>query len=167
MYSVGEYVVKANKGVCRIEDIMHLDMPGIDKNQLYYYMVPLDNPNSKLYVPIDDKKNEIRKIMTESQAWDVINAIPGIEATWIDNDKQREQKYKEVIQSRDPQALVGIIKCMYFRKRERSAQGKKSTAVDEHYFKLAEDSLYSELAFAIGREKSEMKTLIETKANEA
>ncbi len=42
MYSVGEYVVKANKGVCKIEDIMHLDMHGIDKNQLYYYMVPLE-----------------------------------------------------------------------------------------------------------------------------
>lgn len=166
MYSVGEYVVKANKGVCRIENIMHLDMPGIDKDQLYYYMIPLEAPNSKLYVPVDDKKNEIRKIMTEEQAWDVINAIPGIEATWIVNDKQREQKYKEVIQSRDPQALVGIIKCMYIRKQERNAQGKKSTAVDEHYFKLAEESLYSELAFAIGREKSEMKSLIEAKANE-
>ncbi len=53
---------------------------------------------------------------------------------------------------------------MYIRRLERSAQGKKSTAVDEHYFKLAEESLYSELAFAIGRDKSEMKDLIEEKA---
>ena len=32
--------------------------------------------------------------------------------------------------------------------------------IDERYFKLAEDNLYSELAFAIGRDKSEMRKII-------
>lgn len=33
-------------------------------------------------------------------------------------------------------------------------------AMDAHYSKSAEDCLYSELAFAIGKEKSEMRQLI-------
>ena len=46
------------------------------------------------------------------------------------------------------------------RRKQRTEQGKKSTATDERYFKLAEDSLYSELAFALGKEKNEMRQLI-------
>ena len=41
--------------------------------------------------------------------------------------------------------------------------GKKSLAVDDRYFKLAEDLLYSELAFAIGCEKDDIPHMIEEK----
>lgn len=79
---------------------------------------------------------------------------------WINDDKQREQKYREALKSCNPNELIGIIKNMYFRKQKRSAQGKRSTVVDERYFRMAEDALYSELAFAIGREKDEMQEII-------
>lgn len=49
---------------------------------------------------------------------------------------------------------------MYFRKQQRIAAGKKSTSVDEHFFKLAENYLYTELAFAIGEKKENMKDII-------
>ena len=52
---------------------------------------------------------------------------------------------------------------MYHRKERRTAQGKKNTSVDEHFFKLAENNLYTELAFAIGREKDEMRQIIADK----
>ena len=45
MYEIGSYVVKANNGVCRIEDILHLDLPGTDRNRLYYLLIPLENKN--------------------------------------------------------------------------------------------------------------------------
>ena len=38
---------------------------------------------------------------------------------------------------------------------------KEIGAVDERYFKLAENQLYSELAFALGVEKSELNEIIE------
>ena len=39
--------------------------------------------------------------------------------------------------------------------------GKKTTIVDERYFKLAEKQLYSELAFALGVQKSGINQMIE------
>lgn len=39
--------------------------------------------------------------------------------------------------------------------------GKKNTATDERYFKLAEEYLYSELAFALDKNKNEMCKFIE------
>ena len=160
MYEIGDYVMKANNGVCRVEDTLHPDLPNVDKNRLYYLLVPLDNKNSRLYVPIDTAENSLRRALSEEEAWEVIEKIPEVEAAWIANDKLREQTYKEAIHSCNPTALVSIIKNLYIRKKQRSEQGKKSTATDERYFKLAEDNLYAELAFALGKEKNQMRQII-------
>ena len=62
MYEIGSYVVKANNGVCRIADVLHLDLPGTDKNRLYYLLIPLENKNSKLYVPTDTAEQSLFRI---------------------------------------------------------------------------------------------------------
>ena len=49
--------------------------------------------------------------------------------------------------------LISIIKTLYIRKQKRMAEGRKCTAVDEHYFKLAENQLHSELTFNYKRNK--------------
>lgn len=160
MYEIGSYVVKASSGVCRIEDILHLDLPNTDQNRLYYLLIPVENKTSKLYVPVDTAEQSLRKALSEEEAWEVIRSIPETEEAWIANDKLREQAYKEALHSTDPAALVSIIKNLYMRRKKRSEQGKKSTATDDRYFKLAEDHLYSELAFALGKNKNEMQKLI-------
>ncbi len=160
MFEVGDYVINANNGICRVEDKVHLDLPMDNKDKLFYLIVPVGEKSTKLYVPVDSDKLRIRKTMDEEQALRVIDEIPQIEAVWIANDKQREQKYKEAIFSCEPRQLVGILKCMCLRNMQRSAQGKKNTSVDERYFKLAENNLYSELAFAMQKDKDEVKKLV-------
>ena len=161
VYQVGDYVVKAYTGVCRVEEITHPEGMDVDKNKLYYLLIPLSDEKMKIYVPTDSQARGLRKALNSEEAWEVINSIPEIEEVQIDNEKQREQKYKEAIRDCNPKMLVGIIKTMYRRKQRRTAQGKKDTAMDERYFKLAEEYLYSELAFALDRNKNEMCKLIE------
>lgn len=117
--------------------------------------------NTKIYVPVDKEYNGIRKVITESEAWELIKKIPNIKASDIKDDKQREQKYKDVIKSNDLNELIAIIKNMYNRNQSRISVGKKNTSVDEHFFRVAEDNLYSELAFAIGNNKEDTKNIIE------
>ena len=57
--------------------------------------------------------------------------------------------------------MVSILKELYFRRKKRLEDGKKITIVDERYFKLAENQLYSELAFALGVQKSDINQIIE------
>lgn len=160
MYQVGDCVVKANTGLCRITDIVHLNGTGIDKNKKYYLLVPFSDDKMEIYVPVDSIPDNFRKTMDCSEAWNLIENITTIDKVQIENEKQREQKYKEAIRSCEPEQWISIIKTMYFRKQKRNIQGKKNTAMDEHYFKLAEKYLYSELAYAIGRNESEMSQLI-------
>ena len=47
------------------------------------------------------------------------------------------------------------------RKEERVRQGRKVTAVDERYFKLAENLLYAELEVALDKDKEEVHRLIQ------
>ncbi len=160
MFSVGDYVVKANNGVCRIEDILHLDVSNVNRDKLYYLLIPQDDKGAKVYVPVETGSASIREVLSEQSAWEIIEKIPDIDETWIANDKQREQDYKDALKSCDPELLVGMIKNIYLRKQKRLAQGKKSTSVDDRYYRLAEQALYSELAFAIGRQPEEIDQII-------
>jgi CarD family transcriptional regulator len=102
----------------------------------------------------------MRRAMGEKEAWDFIDSIPVIDVKWIESDKSREQEYKNAMRSNDPRHLVGIIKNLYLRSRERENQGKKVTAVDDRYFKMAENALNSELAHALGKDKNDIRDLI-------
>ena len=52
------------------------------------------------------------------------------------------------------------MKTLYLRKKERVAQGKKVTSLDEKYMKAAENELYSELSMTLGIPKDEMEDYI-------
>ena len=47
MFEIGEYIVYGVKGVCRIEDITHIDISGADKDRLYY--VPVSYTHLDVY----------------------------------------------------------------------------------------------------------------------
>ena len=160
MYEIGDYVIKPSDGVCRIENILHLDMSGVDKNKLYYLLIPVGEKNRKIYIPVDTADKGTRKTMSEEEAWKLIDKIPDIEEIWVDNEKLREQRYKEAIKSGKPGEWIRIIKTSYLRSRKREAEGKRATTVDDRYFHTAEDHLYAELAVVLGMDRDAVKKYI-------
>jgi CarD family transcriptional regulator len=160
VYAVGDYIVKSGDGVCKVENISPLARPGVDKDKLYYFLAPVGESGRKVYVPVDRADDYLRPAMTEEEAWQFIHRIPDIQQIWIDNEKLREQRYKEAVRSSNPDDLVSIIKIIYLRKEKRQAEGKKNTIIDERYFKQAEYQLYSELGFALNRDKREISQVI-------
>lgn len=160
MYQVGEYVMKAHTGLCRVAEISYQDLMGNNNRKLYYTLIPKADKKSTIYVPADSAPNTLRRVLTIEEAWKLIHDIPQIDFTYIPNEKLREQNYRSLLKSNNPTKLASIIKTIYSREKERTAQGKKQTAIDKHYFQIAEDYLYSELAQALGVEKAEIPKLI-------
>lgn len=160
MFNNGDYVIKAGSGICRIHDTAKLDLFDDGNIRLYYIVIPIEDKGSKLYVPVDNCANNLRHVVDEEQALEIIRSIPSIKPLEFENEKQREAKYKEALKSCEPGTLIAILKSMYARRMMRLEQGKKSFAIDEHFFKLAQNNLYSELAFALGKEKNQMEALI-------
>lgn len=167
MFEVGEFVVYGSKGVCRIADISHIDISGADKDRLYYVLSPIGDKNAKIYAPTDNPKITMRKVISKEEADKLILELPEIELLWVPDDKQREAKYKEVMRTCDYRAWVSIVKTLYLRKKERTAQGKKITALDERYMKAAENELYSELSLTLGIPREEMEDYIKDKIKNA
>ena len=165
MYEVGDYVINSGNGICRIEDRMHLDMEGIDENQWFFLVVPVEEQATRLYIPVEKIADKTRMVMDEVEAWNLMDGVVQIDELEIPNDRMREQIYKQAVLSNDPTQLIRVIKTIFVRKQQREAEGKKNTVIDERYFKLAENNLYDELAFAIGREKEEIPELIAERIN--
>lgn len=159
MFKIGDYIVKSNTGICKVEDIVFLDMSG-DGEKQYYVLLPIDDARAKLFVNVEADRTKVRPVMTKDDAAAFINKIESIKAVWIANDKLREQKYKEAFRSNEPEALVGVIKNLYQRGQDRLAEGKKIAATDEKYFRMAEKALYSELAFSLELKREDIESLI-------
>lgn len=162
MFEVGEYIVYGSKGVCQIEGITHLDISGADKERVYYVLAPVGDPSGKIYAPTDNQKIAMRRVITKEEADQLIKELPKIEMLWVQDEKQRENKYKEALRTCDYRAWVSIVKTLHFRMKERTAQGKKVTALDEKYMRMAENELYSELSLSLGIPKNEMEGYIKT-----
>ena len=160
MYDIGDYVVYGHNGICRVEDITNPGFSGVDKDKKYYVLQPLNTKGSRIYSPVNNKKVLIRSVMTSEEAEKFIEEIPMVEVLWIGNEKMREESYKAAMLTCEPVEWVKIIKTLYLRGKDRIRQGKKITATDERYLKLAEESLYSELAFALDKQKEEMEAYI-------
>ena len=111
-------------------------------------------------MPTQPEPAGIRPVLTEEEGWVLLREIPGLAPIQIENEKQREQLYREILRSNDPRRLAAIVKMLYLREQERAAQGKKPAAMDKSYFQLAEKLLNSELALALGRQESEIPELI-------
>lgn len=160
MFEVGEYIVYGCKGVCRVEEITHINIPGSNRDKLYYVLAPFGDEKGRIYAPTDNEKVAMRKVITRAEAEALIQEMPQIEGLWVSDEKKRELKYKEALKTCDYRAWISIIKTLYFRKKERIAQGKKITSLDERYLKATENELYSELSLTLGVPKKEMEAFI-------
>lgn len=149
MFKKGEYVVHGRSGVCTVSEITKIDLPGADEDQLYYVLVPVKTPESKIFFPVDNNKIVLRALLTKNQARKVLRDMKKVEPVFIENDRQREVVYKEAISSCDCMKLVEIIKTLQVRSKEREKQGKRNTFVDDRYLKEAKDFLHHEFSIAL------------------
>lgn len=157
MFSVGDYVVHRNSGICKVKEIAPLPMAGGLEDTDYYFLTPVNGKSSEIFSPVSDKNGSLRKVLTEAEAQALLQSIPELTEEMIENDKQRDARYKEAIRSCDCRELVKILKLLNARKQKRLAEGKKCTASEERYFKQAEENLCSELAFVLGKERVQMQ----------
>ncbi len=160
MFDIGDYIVYGHNGICRVLDITHPDISGVDTDRLYYVLMPEKTKGSRLFCPADDDNISIRRVINEQEAKEIISASKGVEPLVIENDRMRDVSYKNAMKSSDLMQWIKVIKTLLIRKKERENLGKKITATDERYLKLAQEGLYSELALATGLGKEKIQEII-------
>ena len=160
MFKVGDYVACGNKGVCRVSEITTLDISGVDKNEEYYILKPVYNTASTVYIPVALADESIRSILSAGEAKAFLKDIPDIKCLDIQSEKMVEAEYKGCIRSNDIRKLVSLVKTIYVRRRKRLEAGRKETAVDAKYFRIAAEFLFGELAISLDMPKNEVEGFI-------
>ena len=160
MFSVGDFIVYGNNGVCKITDIGPMKLSSVPKDKLYYTMIPCYIRDSEIFTPVDNERVVMRKVMSREEAEDFIENLDSIEKLEIIEEKKRELEYKQAVLTCDPIVLVELIKTIQERMEERIAEGKKVTASDSKYIHIAEDSLFGELAISLDMNKDEVKDYV-------
>lgn len=160
MYQKGDYVIYGNNGICLIQDITTLNIPGVDKNRKYYLLKPVYVSGSTVYTPVDTADASLRHALSKEEADCLIKSIPDIPLIPLTDEKTLEKTYKEYMRSNSCKAWIQLIKTIYLRKEKRIMKGYKVTALDNRYFNLAETSLYGELSIALGKPRDEVKSYI-------
>ena len=106
MFSIGDYVVCGNKGVCRVENIAPLEISDTDNNEDYYILKPIYSPGSTVYISMSTADEKLRPVLTKNEADSLVKMMPGIPDIAVDNDKQLEGEYKNCIRSNDATELL-------------------------------------------------------------
>jgi CarD family transcriptional regulator len=160
MFKIGDYIIYGFNGVCKVEDIGTVRLSGIENDRLYYTLHPYGEKEGVIYTPVDNKKTLMRSILTKEEAKKLLDEIDSIDDLGITDERARETTYKEVMNKCDSREWVRIIKTLDLRKETRIAEGKKITASDEKYLRLAQENLYSELSVALDIPKNQMEEYI-------
>ncbi len=149
MYNIGDTILYAAQGVCKIQEMMQRDFNGTIME--YYVLKPVFSDNSTIYVPVNNPAlvGKMRRILSKEEIEQIIRDMPEEELLWFDDEAERKEKFREVLFRADTRELVRMIKALYLHQQKQQEKGKHLHAADERVFKEAEKILYDEFALVL------------------
>lgn len=152
MFKINDYLV-FKKDVCKVKKIKQYN------NEDYYILTPISDESLTINVPVSNKFNQIRSLITKEEVLNIIKEIPHIEEIKV-QDRQIEQEYKSLLQNANHKDLIKIIKTAYSRNQKRLDENKKIGEKDNNYFNLAEKYLYTEFSIVLNMSYDETKEYV-------
>lgn len=142
----GDMVVYGIHGVCRVADT---ESRMVDRKMVeYFVLVPKDQPDAKFYVPMHNPLavSKMRKMLSREELIALLETVDTREDSWIPNENQRKEKYRELISKVDCADLIRMLQALHIHKQEQLAAGKKFHQCDENFMRDAERVIRSEVS---------------------
>ncbi len=158
VFAVHDKVMYGQTGVCEITEICQKKFG--KRAEAYYVLHPLYGENTTIYCPVNGENIPMRALLQKKQVQSLIREMPDLPAQWIGNDAKRHSAQTQVLHTGDHRALMQMIKSLYIRRRERTAEGKRFHQADERALKDAEALLYREFAQVLGVEPEEIPAML-------
>ena len=129
-----QYVVYGKIGVCRVVDRQMLSFGSAEKEE-YYTLAPRHDPRSSIYVPCGNETlmARLRPLLTKDEIDTMLVHVTEEDIPWIDDRSERASSFRAILNEGDRRQLVRLVRCIYAKKREKIAAGKKLSAVDETF----------------------------------
>ncbi|MDO4329833.1 MAG: CarD family transcriptional regulator [Lachnospiraceae bacterium] len=163
MFEKGEFIIYETAGVCKVADINTVDMKGIDRKKLFYFLEPVGIKGNRLYIPVENHKSLLRKLVSKEEADELLENVDGIGTLPIPDYKHREESYKTALKSCDCKEWMKMVHTLYQKRAELAARGKKLPSMDSRYLKIAQECLFTELSIVSGQTEASIESQIAEK----
>ena len=166
MLQVGSQVVYGIHGVCNIIDV---ETRRVDrKNVEYFVLEPNDQPGARFYIPTQNQAalSKLRRLLTKEELEILLASDAAHYDCWINEENQRKQKYRELINGSDRAALISMIRVLHKHRENQLAAGRKFHLCDENFLRDAQKVLCSEFSLILGIPQSQVAEYIEKKIQE-
>ena len=147
VFEVGDSVMYGNTGVCKILDIRKERF--LDQEALYYILQPINDAYSKIYCPVDNDQQRLRKLLSAEEIRELIRSMPGMKCEWIENDHERKEAFMEILQRGDHQELIKLIRTLHENRELTKKTGRKFHQSDANILSAAEKLLHGEFAHVL------------------
>lgn len=153
MFEVGDKVMHHDYGMCRITGIAARKFPGQDE-KTYYEMVPLaDDGFSTIFYTDVTQTGKMREPMSRDQILEMIDSMPETDPLTIESTGNRamdlekvKTTYTALMHSGNPQDWVILLRTIYRKGKQLSAQRKRLSEFEAHTRDNSERLLYGEIA---------------------
>ncbi len=155
MYQVGQKVVYGIHGVC---DILDIEVRSIDRQKIAYFVLePLEQPGARYYIPKDNPAalSKLSPLLGRQELEALIAECDPSGNSWIADENQRKQRYRELIGSGDRRGLVVMVHTLHMHKKKQAELGRKFHLCDENFLRDAEKLLCSEFSLVLNLSREE------------
>lgn len=159
MYEIGNIVVHPGVGVCKIHDIRTEQFSDLQP-KLYYILKPVYENGSTVYTPVDSDKITLRRMLTESDVYELIHSVSTEQPLWVDNDAQRQTSFTEILRGGDDRKLIQLVVEIHRKILEKQSEGKKLHIADKRILMEAEKILHQEFAYSLKLKLDEVAPFI-------
>ena len=155
MAEKGSIIIYGNE-ICRVDDIAPKTVGKITRD--YYVLSPVYDTKNTIYVPADNQNlvAKMKRLLTQEEICAVIDAVQDNKAKWIEDDRARDVRFKEIIEQGDRKEIIGMIAAIFEHKLEAEKQGKRLHSADEKLLGRAEKMIHEEIALVLNIEKEEV-----------
>ena len=156
---IGEHVHYGAHGVCRVCGREDKEMAG--GTRTYFTLRPTSRENILLYLPEDaePEKVRLRRLMSRQEILELIDQAGQTPADWISDSKLRRETFTKILRSGDAMGLFRMLKSLHLH-QEALPQGKQLPMSDQEMQHAAQRQLYSELAYVLELEESQVLPFI-------
>lgn len=150
MFNIGDQVIYGSHGACTVIAVESMRF-GKTRGK-YYCLQPLEHPDSRYYVPVDNEAAlaKLSPLMSAEALLELLHSEHIRENNWIDDESRRKQHYRDLISSADRSALLNMIYCLHRHKEAQLKAGKKFHQCDEGFLNDAQKLLNSEFSLVFG-----------------
>lgn len=160
MLNIGDTVVFGTEGIFTIEQTTQKEVCG--KTTDYYVLRSTSKDNSTVYLPMNNPTlvNKAKPLITKEEIADLLDTAADTEIYWVDNHKERKEKFNEILQSGDRIDIIALAGTIYHRQQAQLAVHKKLNSSDERILREAEKIINTEFAFVLNITPDEAKEYI-------